>query len=92
MGAPRVGNQAFVDFMHQKLGTRNIKRVVYKKDPIAISPPLLFKYRHAGSEVIRFDSVDKCHIEPASNDKKSVNPLRTRRIKDHTFYGKLLLN
>jgi len=48
-GTPRVGNQAFADYVDATFS--DVTRINYAKDPIPIVPDLSLGYRHVSGEV-----------------------------------------
>ncbi len=52
-GMPRVGNQAFADFVDGNVPLTHINN---KEDPIPTLPPLSLGYRHASGEIHIQDS------------------------------------
>ncbi|KAL2157625.1 hypothetical protein VTH06DRAFT_6004 [Thermothelomyces fergusii] len=47
-GSPRVGNEAFVDFVTRQAGAEY--RVTHADDPVPRLPPTIFNYRHTSPE------------------------------------------
>ncbi|SJL12042.1 uncharacterized protein ARMOST_15461 [Armillaria ostoyae] len=50
-GSPRVGNQAFADFVDASLSSRGFARITNKADPVPHLPPLALDFVHAEGEV-----------------------------------------
>ncbi|KAK0188335.1 Alpha/Beta hydrolase protein [Armillaria mellea] len=50
-GSPRVGNQAFADFVDSSLLNEGFARITNKADPVPHSPPLVLDFVHAEGEV-----------------------------------------
>jgi Lipase (class 3) len=54
-GMPRVGNQAFADFVDSRLGGR-VTHVNNREDPIPVVPPMSFGFHHPSGEIHILDS------------------------------------
>ncbi|KAK0224462.1 Alpha/Beta hydrolase protein [Armillaria nabsnona] len=50
-GSPRVGNQAFADFVDASLSSGGFARITNKADPVPHLPPLALDFVHAQGEV-----------------------------------------
>ncbi|KAK0466696.1 Alpha/Beta hydrolase protein [Armillaria novae-zelandiae] len=50
-GSPRVGNQAFADFVDSSLSNGGFSRITNKADPVPHLPPLVLDFVHAQGEV-----------------------------------------
>lgn len=81
-GEPRIGNQAYANFVNSKVFGRNF-RVTFKNDPI---PGLPYKdeYIHEGIEV-QFENKDDYKIYDSKNDEDE-NELDLLTIKNHSGY------
>ncbi len=51
LGSPRVGNQAFADFVDASLSSGDFARITNKADPVPHLPPLALDFVHAQGEV-----------------------------------------
>ena len=54
-GMPRVGNQAFANFVDSKLGGR-VTHVNNREDPVPVVPPIFFGFHHPSGEIHIQDS------------------------------------
>ncbi|KAI1643134.1 alpha/beta-hydrolase [Daldinia loculata] len=66
-GSPRVGNQAFVDFVTAQPGGEF--RVTHLDDPVPRLPPIAVDYRHTSPEFWISDESDNSTINAASDIK-----------------------
>lgn len=89
-GQPRVGNQAFADYVFQSLPDSYI-RVVHADDLVPHMPTRIFGFRHAGNEVWYSSAVHdgkfiECADEPGKliENKMCSNSLwLTTSVKNH---------
>jgi hypothetical protein len=63
LGQPRVGNEAFSDYVFATLPDRYV-RVTHYNDAVVQVPPVLLKFKHAGNEVwYKSSTYDGAYIE-----------------------------
>jgi len=89
VGAPRVGNKNFANFLNQGNLYYNL-RIIYGKDPVPALPPVCLGYKHAGTEIRyiqdkkAFSDYDRLILGKSLKD--TCNDINLTNILDHTKY------
>jgi len=82
-GSPRVGNDAFADFIDSKYV--NATRVTYKRDPIPHLPPKVVNYQHHNTEYW-FQSASSYQRCPETEDPNCIDSVWLSSPWDHGQY------
>ncbi|KAL0953904.1 hypothetical protein HGRIS_005071 [Hohenbuehelia grisea] len=69
-GMPRVGNQAFADYVDSKL---QLKRINNRRDPVPILPGIFFGYRHPAGEIRISDTDEWMACDGQDNENTSCS-------------------
>ena len=69
-GQPRVGNQAFADYVDANVSDKT--RITNKKDPVPILPGRLLGFHHASGEVHIYSNTDAWNSCPGQDNTNSV--------------------